>query len=643
MLAPWRPVAPHGLVAAVAKRPGQSAVAGGATSGIHLTRPLESLRVTLPAPCGRTAAYALGVAAVAAASGLRQRRRCGGQGSRRRAQRWRTGLQAAAFDAAAWKSGFREPEDCPDGYYILEGDEVSGLPQDLCGSYFRVSPGRFGADGEYVRHPLDGDGLVLGITFDGEGRVYVRHRLVQTQGLMRDQIANYLAANGVHGTKGRGFAGNLPVPVTVTKNPANAGCVWHEGRLVAVWPYGPPYIIEPYSLGTELGSEDPGSTSLGGILDIGAPAKTFTVTPKREAGTGTLLGFGQVQGLAGSKVFLYEALEGWKARYPVLLPRIVKVPGYAWITDVGFTDRWAVISKPPQSADLLGAGVGKHPAQVVSWDSAGEGELIFATRDRSDDRQVEVKVGSLILETIANAFEEEGNSGSITLDAVSPESWDIGRASEDGDARTPPWEDLIGAATPRSRLVRCEVDLRSSTLKQRVICERHVAYPSVNPKVGCRKNRYIFCGVAHGEDAGPIAGVAKVDAETGAVDAWVPGPTEFGGAPQFVPRGDGAEDDGFLISVIFDGSAGRSDVVILDASDVAKGPICRFPLREAMPHGLGGGTWAEGLSCDEKLLKRKFTLLKMFKKKAQQWNKFDSSVSVSGLNNLFQKQGVKMR
>ncbi len=54
----------------------------------------------------------------------------------------------------------------------------------------------------------------------------------------------------------------------------------------------------------------------------------------------------------------------------------------------------------------------------------------------------------------------------------------------------------------------------------------------------------------------------------------------------------GREDSGYLVTFLIDENTGTSECAILDASDVAKGPICRL----ALPHKICSGThsvWVE--------------------------------------------------
>ena len=140
------------------------------------------------------------------------------------------------------------------------------LPKDLSGTFFRNGPGKFKEAQDMVTHELDGDGLVLGISFLPDSKqVCVRHRLVQTQGLLRDKVNTRIYARGYHGTPAG--QGGLPDPrANFPKHTANATVVQWEEKLLAVGHFGKPFEIDPGNLGTVLGNEDEGSWNIDGVL-----------------------------------------------------------------------------------------------------------------------------------------------------------------------------------------------------------------------------------------------------------------------------------------------------------------------------------------------------------------------------------------
>jgi len=80
-----------------------------------------------------------------------------------------------------------------------------------------------------------------------------------------------------------------------------------------------------------------------------------------------------------------------------------------------------------------------------------------------------------------------------------------------------------------------------------------------------------------------------LDFETGALDVYAPGPGDTVQECQFVPRRpDAPEGDGWLLVPVARVSQGRSDLVILDAQNLAAGPVAtiKLPVRvRATFHG----------------------------------------------------------
>jgi carotenoid cleavage dioxygenase len=69
----------------------------------------------------------------------------------------------------------------------------------------------------------------------------------------------------------------------------------------------------------------------------------------------------------------------------------------------------------------------------------------------------------------------------------------------------------------------------------------------------------------------------------------MPGAADYCGEPIFVPRNTGsAEGDGFLLSVIYRGETGCSDLAVFDASQVESGPLALAHLSHRVPAGFHG-------------------------------------------------------
>ena len=67
---------------------------------------------------------------------------------------------------------------------------------------------------------------------------------------------------------------------------------------------------------------------------------------------------------------------------------------------------------------------------------------------------------------------------------------------------------------------------------------------------------------------------------------WSPGRDSFCQEPIFVPRPQSsAEDDGWILAPVFRSATSTTDLVILDAQDLRKGPIATIHLPHHIPIG----------------------------------------------------------
>ena len=86
-------------------------------------------------------------------------------------------------------------------------------------------------------------------------------------------------------------------------------------------------------------------------------------------------------------------------------------------------------------------------------------------------------------------------------------------------------------------------------------------------------------------------GLLRYDQVTGERAEYRFGPGRFGSEAPFAPReGSRGDDDGYLVSFVTDERDGRSEVEILDASDIAAGPVARVLLPQRVPLGFHA-TW----------------------------------------------------
>ncbi|HEX7947201.1 MAG TPA: carotenoid oxygenase family protein, partial [Phenylobacterium sp.] len=140
----------------------------------------------------------------------------------------------------------------------------------------------------------------------------------------------------------------------------------------------------------------------------------------------------------------------------------------------------------------------------------------------------------------------------------------------------------------KPKLYRWRFNLKTGAVKEGYLDDRILEFGSFNQKIAGRKGRYLYSTTAK-----PgwflFTGIVKHDLESGASQTLDFGEGRYGSEAPFAPRvGAVDEDDGYLVSFITDMGEDRSECVVVDAKDVAAGPVCRILL----PHRISSGTHA---------------------------------------------------
>ena len=120
-----------------------------------------------------------------------------------------------------------------------------------------------------------------------------------------------------------------------------------------------------------------------------------------------------------------------------------------------------------------------------------------------------------------------------------------------------------------------------------------IAHPHANPRTETQPSRYLY--MAHCNSIGqssPPTGYLKYNTQTHQAEIWNSHPLNFAEEPLFVPdNSPTAEDDGYLLGLMYDHLAKRSALNIFDTRKRSSGPICRLWLNHHLSHGLHG-SWA---------------------------------------------------
>ncbi|MDC1368668.1 carotenoid oxygenase family protein, partial [Pseudomonadales bacterium] len=192
-----------------------------------------------------------------------------------------------------------------------------------------------------------------------------------------------------------------------------------------------------------------------------------------------------------------------------------------------------------------------------------------------DVRWFEVETGSVV--HTANAWDE---GDEIVMQASRSKTSDIASAGLDAENL----EDTQG------QLYQWRINLVTGVVKEQTLSEQRCDFTRINDTHACHKTRYVYAAVFNPSRPFSFDGLMKFDNETQTTVTFNYGDNRFGGEAVFAPKvGAQSEDDGYLICFVQDETTGQSECLILDAQNVAAGPVATIFVPYRVPYGFHSG------------------------------------------------------
>lgn len=483
-----------------------------------------------------------------------------------------------AYNVSEWQKGYRSLKQ-EFSYWI---DDIDGtIPPELNGTLFRNGPGLLDVNGAPIHHPFDGDGMICAIAFE-QGRAHFRNRFVRTEGFVAEQKAGKILHRGVFGTQKPGgwLANAFDFKL---KNIANTNILYWGGKLLALWEAAEPHRLDPNTLET-LGME-----YFNGVLSSGdAFAAHPWIDPScaQDGGAPCLVNFSIKPGLS-TTFTIYEL----NPQGEVVRKHAHAVPGFAFVHDFAITPNYCIFFQNPVNFNPLPFVLGLQGAgESIRFQPHQPTRVVVIPRRPSEPVQfLETKSGFVFHH--ANAFEQDDE---IYIDSVCYA--DLPSVESGSDYR----ETDFSALSP-GQLWRFRLNLKTNTIDRQLVEPRCCEFPFVHPSRAGRAYRYVYMGAAHAaEGNAPLQAILKLDMISGDQQLWSAAPSGYVSEPIFVPRPaaayqnglpaadlTGDEDDGWLLTLVYDSAHDRSDIVILDARDLSE-PLARLHLKHHVPYGLHG-------------------------------------------------------
>jgi all-trans-8'-apo-beta-carotenal 15,15'-oxygenase len=445
--------------------------------------------------------------------------------------------------------------------YTLNASEIKGeIPAEIAGTLFRNGPGRLKIGDYKYGHWFDGDGMLNAITLK-DGQLHYRNRYVRTPKYVDETAAQKILYRGVGTQRPGGFLQNM---FRFPGNAANTAVVYHGGKLLTLWEGGDPWEVDPASLDTV------GAWKFDGQLKRGMP---FSAHGKINPRTGYYYNFGMMGALNVYKIAPDGSMEK-RARH--------NVGNYAMCHDFAMTDKYAIF--------FLCPAVFKTPVKFL----LGMHSIVDAM-DYDDSMPTKIVVVSLEDLSVVREFEVDpffcfhfGNAWQEGDELCA----DVCRVDKMGsmDAMRDVFQDVEVEMDESACYYRFRLNLASGEVSG----HKHAGalagdFPMWDMRKTGLKTRYSYlaCFVENGTPYSFNA-LQKVDLESGQGQVYDFGPGRFTSEAQFIPRHpEAAEDDGWLVSVVFNANTGSCEVVLLDAVSMDK-EVATASLRNHIPYGFHG-------------------------------------------------------
>ncbi|GBF79580.1 carotenoid oxygenase family protein [Aphanothece sacrum] len=474
-----------------------------------------------------------------------------------------------SYNLEQWKQGYQSQPHEYD-YFI---DDIDGeIPPELQGTLFRNGPGLLDVQGIPLKHPFDGDGMICAISFLSDGKVHFRNRFVQTEGYVKEQKAGKMLYRGVFGSQKPGGWFNNFLDIKI-KNIANTNIIYWGDKLLALWEAAEPYRLDPATL------ETLGLDYLDGTLNPGDSISAHPcIDPTCELDNGQpcLVNYSIKPGFS-SKITVYEFAKSGE----LLRSHSHSIPGFCFIHDFAITSHYCIFLQNsvtfnplPYILGFCGAGecVDFHPNQPTRL------IIIPRTPPYEDIRIIETQAGFVFHH--ANAFEE---GKTIYLDSICYASLPQMKPEDN-------YQKVDFDTLDPGKLWRFTIDLNKNTVQNKLLENRSCEFPNLHPdKIG-RDYRYLYLGTTHNSlGNAPLQAILKLDVKTKERQVHSFAPQGYVGEPIFVPKPNGtSEDEGWVLTLVYDGIRHRSDLVILDGQNLEKSPLATLHLKHHIPYGLHG-------------------------------------------------------
>ncbi|MCC5986566.1 MAG: carotenoid oxygenase family protein [Pararhodobacter sp.] len=450
------------------------------------------------------------------------------------------------------------------GSLKVEGE----IPRDLHGIYIRNTHNQV-HEAIGVYHPFDGDAMLHAVHFE-DGKATYRNRFVETTGFLAEQAAGRSLWPGILAPQGftrRGWGA-----MGAMKDNAGTDVHVHAGKVIAAMSQGSePWRLDPVTL-ENLG---PDAVWAEKVMPIGVTAHF-----KVDIFTGEMMFFNF------SEQFPYMSYGVVGPENQLLHYVPIELPAPRWPHDLGVTQNYSILHDLPFYFDT---GALAHGQRKLTFHRDQPARFGVIPRHGTNDQIRWFEGTPCYILHLSNCYEEGDEiimDGCISVDPSMPP---VG-GNEDVYERI---LNHLDKHRTRTRLHRWRFNLRTGQTKEEFLDDEVTEFPFFANAVCGYAYRYSY-GTLFKPGDWLFTGIKKYDLLNDTQTRYEYGPGRYGSEPHVALRpGATAEDDGYIITLVTDMIADRSECLILDAADIEAGPVARITLPERISVGTHA-CWVEG-------------------------------------------------
>jgi carotenoid cleavage dioxygenase len=412
---------------------------------------------------------------------------------------------------------------------------TGAIPPELNGLYVRNGPNEHTGPSE---HFFGGDGMLHGVRLEGGKALWYRNRYVDTP-VYREESSGFGAPELTHTTSA-------------------VSLIHHGGKLLSLGEFGYPYEIDPEDLSTR------GVYTYDGNL-----ITNMTAHPKVDPVSGELIFFG------------YNVMEPYltymraNAAGEMVQVEPIDTLAPSMMHDFAVTENYVIFMELPIIFSWWLAVTGD--GLPFRWDDGAACRFGVMPRTGISADVQWFDVDPCFIFHTMNAFE---SGDSLYMDAARYDSlW----VTSSHDFNHPAY------------LTRFEMNRKTGKVTETRLDDQSMEFPQMHRGLWTRPYRYGY-GLASESNMGEMSydgaiGFMKYDLDSGGSERFE---LDEGFAPNeafFVPTSDG-EDEGYLLSYIYDKATHTSALWVFDAQRLTAGPVAKIELPVRVPQGFHG-VWVD--------------------------------------------------